>query len=610
MKWEDKRSLSRFQVIVSSFLLLGSVLLLNTAHAAINCARNVVANVVAIDQPVMFNRLGAANINAMIYALERDVILDAGVEMLRPDKRPRPLVLRIREGDCLTINLRNGLRAANPNKNGIPTNVPLFTTVIDEQVADRRVSMHVAGMQYVNGPATDDGAFVGKNTDSTVAQGVTWTYKLYAEHEGAFAVRGLATTVGSDANQGNSSNLLVGEVIVEPKDSAIYRGQITEEEMRLAATDLDPASPTCGTVNTTAAGHPVINYDAIYPAADCNAVAAGGTGVSLGAAVWVAEGKVRLPILNMINLATNEIVHSEINAFVAYGPAGTVAEPRTGPYVGRLGHFPPDTYPLETVGKRNPTVPNRLEPFRDFASVWHDEPATKQAFPGFYEPTAKGGSDVFRYVLAGVKDGFMINYGSGGIGSEILANRLGVGPMHDCLTCAYEEFFLTSFTVGDPATLVDIPANFGLEQCNPAGLGGAACAATGPKATKALYTEDPANIHHSYMGDFAKFRNVHVGNEQHVFHLHNHQWLYNPNDDNSNYLDAQGIGPGAGYTYEINFGGSGNRNKSAGDSIFHCHFIRTLRKVCGTTGAITILLKPARCCKPLFPMAVSMRHLP
>ncbi len=69
-----------------------------------------------------------------------------------------------------------------------------------------------------------------------------------------------------------------------------------------------------------------------------------------------------------------------------------------------------------------------------------------------------------------------------------------------------------------------------------------------------------------------KIRNTHNGKEQHVFHLHNHQWLYNPNDDNSNYLDAQGIGPGVGYTYEINIGGSGNRNKSAGDSIFHCHF--------------------------------------
>ncbi len=94
----------------------------------------------------------------------------------------------------------------------------------------------------------------------------------------------------------------------------------------------------------------------------------------------------------------------------------------------------------------------------------------------------------------------------------------------------------------------------------------------GPKANYVIGAEDPSNVHHSYIGDFVKFRNTHIGKEQHVFHLHNHQWLYNPNDDNSNYLDAQGIGPGIGYTYEINFGGSGNRNKSAGDAIFHCHF--------------------------------------
>jgi len=165
----------------------------------------------------------------------------------------------------------------------------------------------------------------------------------------------------------------------------------------------------------------------------------------------------------------------------------------------------------------------------------------------------------------------MINYGSGGIGSEIIANRLGVGPMHDCLDCAYEEFFLTSFAVGDPAMLVDVPANIGLEQAS-AGVAPNANA-LGPKATKAFYPDDPSNVFHSYTGDFAKIRNLHAGpKEQHIFHLHNHQWLFNPNDDNSNYIDAQGIGPGSGYTYEINFGGSGNRNKTTGDAIYHCHF--------------------------------------
>ena len=39
--------------------------------------------------------------------------------------------------------------------------------------------------------------------------------------------------------------------------------------------------------------------------------------------------------------------------------------------------------------------------------------------------------------------------------------------MHDCTDCAYEEFFLASQTVGDPAMLVNYPANTGIEACSP-----------------------------------------------------------------------------------------------------------------------------------------------
>jgi hypothetical protein len=79
-------------------------------------------------------------------------------------------------------------------------------------------------------------------------------------------------------------------------------------------------------------------------------------------------------------------------------------------------------------------------------------------------------------------------------------------------------------------------------------------------------------VHHSYINDRVKFRNLHAGKEHHIFHLHSHQWQFQPNNKASNYLDSQIIGPGAGYTYEIAFGGSGNRNKTPGDAIFHCHF--------------------------------------
>ena len=563
------------------------------AEGTTACERTLTANIVALDQPVLFNRLGAANVNGMIFALERDVVDKAsgktlnnggaavpGQVALRRDKRPRPLILRVVEGDCLEINLTNLLTAgANPNKVVMP---PQFNVLVDQQVKGRNVSFQVSGLEWASsGPGAPDAAsHVGLNSNSTIEPGKTVPYKLYAPEEGVFVARGMASTVGSNGNQGNSANLLFGQVIVEPRGARIYRSQTTEEEMRLASMDLVSSSLTCGQRNLTADGQPIIDYEASYPVANCDdvnivdGVNLGGTGNDLGAVAWIAEGKDGLPLLNMIcgaageaslSCTGNEIVHSDIHAIVA-GPD------LDGSWTGACGNGDGDglpfegpcPYPLESVGKYNPTLPNRLEAFRDFASAWHGETATAQAFQGYFDDT------VFNYVLAGVGDGFMINYGSGGIGSEIIANRLGVGPMHDCLSCAFEEFFLTAYTVGDPAQLADVSANIGLEHLKP-GIAPPE-GSTGPKATWVPYPDDPSNVHHSYIGDFVKIRNTHIGNENHVFHLHNHQWLYNPNDDNSNYLDAQGIGPGSSYTYEINFGGSGNRIKSAGDAIYHCHF--------------------------------------
>ncbi len=137
--------------------------------------------------------------------------------------------------------------------------------------------------------------------------------------------------------------------------------------------------------------------------------------------------------------------------------------------------------------------------------------------------------------------------------------------MKDCVECKYEEFFLTSWVLGDPAMVVDMPAGV-----NAKGMG----VVDNPVfATKAYFPDDPSNVHHSYLNDRVKFRNLHAGpKEHHIFHLHAHQWLHTPDSDNSAYLDSQSLGPGSGYTYEIAHHGSGNRNRTPGDSIFHCHF--------------------------------------
>lgn len=522
--------------------LLGIVITLcysTSAQAAVTCARTVTADVVAIDQSLIFNRIGAQNVNYMLYALRRDVVNTAtnlpltrggaaipGQVALRPDKRPRPLTLRVAAGDCLQVNFQNLL---TPVANPFNAAIPLLQS--DNQVAGRYASFHPFGMQLANS-IDDDGSFVGKNANSLTASGESRSYTYFAEKEGAFMAYSNGANFGGEASGGNVGVGLFGVVNVEPEQAKMYRSQVTEEERRLATTGFAPS------------GQPIINYEARYP----NDCAGGPDAPAVGDGVWCQEGKAGLPIINMLD--GTQLVHSDINAVIA-GPNPD-------------GSFPATTYPLESQGKRNPTVPNRLESFREFTVVFHDETAAAQAFPlWFADP-------VLSHTLHGVRDSFMINYGSGGIGSEIIANRLGVGPMHDCLTCAYEEFFLAANVVGDPAQLVDIPANAGLEACDPA-LNN--CVAVGPKATQVLYPADPANVHHSYTGDFVKFRNLHAGpKEQHIFHLHNHQWLFNANDDNSNYIDAQGIGPGSGYTYEINFGGSGNRNKTTGDAIFHCHF--------------------------------------
>lgn len=514
----ERRRLNAISPVLIISLILS--MLLPTAAAAqqppaelvVDSGRVIIANVVALDQPLIYNRLGATTPGGMIYALRRDVInkdtglteaeggiLAPGQVMLRPDKRPRPLTLRMNVGDKLQINFQNLLAPEpllgpplppdpeHPELDGIPELL---------QPATRSAGIHVMGMHLVTS-ILDDGSNVGQNDSSLVAPGSQITYTLHAQREGTYLLQN--TTDGGSGVLSSWNFGLFGAVNVEPAGSEWYRSQLTQVEMALATTG-----------NTTS-GHPIINYDAVYP-----------DGPYAG-----------LPILNI--LSGSEIVHSDLNAII------------TGH--GR-GLFPDGQYPS------NPAYPDRNQPFREFTQIFHDENEILQAFPLFEDPA-------FEETLASVRDAFAINYGSGGIGAMVIANRLGVGPMWDSVDMKYEESFLSSWVVGDPAIIVDIPAN---TTDNTSQL------ITGPKATKALYPDDPSNVYHSYENDRVKIRNISVGKEPHIYHLHTHQWLFTPDDDNSNYLDMQLIGPGSGYTYEIAYGGSGNRNKTFGDAIFHCHF--------------------------------------
>ncbi len=476
------------------------------APPPVNCERTVKADVVALDQVIIYNRLGAINPAGMIYALKRDVVvvdqtkgLVAGNVQLRADKRPRPIALRMNIGDCLVINFTNLLAPDPADVNSFAAN---------NAPATRTASAHVMGLQLV-GTILSDGSNVGQNPSSLVAPGASATYTYFAQREGNHLVYSTAATTGGEGNGGTLAMGLFGSVNVQAKTAEWYRSQVTAEEMSLATT-----KNTDGTVQKTPAGQPIINYDAVYPAGNARA------------------GQ---PILKMLD-ANNNIVHTDLNALI------------TGPNKGR---FPAGTY------RPNPVEPDRDQPFREFTVVYHDEIKAIQAFPQFEDP-------VLSHTLYSVKDGFAINYGTGGIGAEILANRLGVGPMANCTECKFEDFFLSAWAVGDPAQIVDVPANT---------TDGNGNLIQGAKATKVLFPDDPSNVHHSYINDHVKMRVVHAGpKEHHIHHLHAHQWLNTPDSDNSSYLDSQAMGPGYSFTTEIAHGGSGNRNKTPGDSIFHCHF--------------------------------------
>src|SRR5216683_5195755 len=80
------------------------------------CRRTINADVVALPQPIMLNRMGAAIPDGLIFALKSDTTLVNGWLQLSPNKRPRPLVLRANVNDCLNITFTNSVPKNNFTK--------------------------------------------------------------------------------------------------------------------------------------------------------------------------------------------------------------------------------------------------------------------------------------------------------------------------------------------------------------------------------------------------------------------------------------------------------------------------------------------------------------
>jgi hypothetical protein len=571
------------------------------------CVRKIKADVVAIPQPIMLNRLGAAIPDGLIFALKGDTVGGLG-KQLRADRRPRPLVLRANVGDCVTVTFTNNI----PVDNFKVSRTGLAAAKTDTT----EVSLHVQGVEWVSG-SMDDGSYVGTNNSSLASPTPspspapspmppqTQTYTLYAKAEGTYLLytEGDRSSIGTQLSRG-----LFGALNIQPQGAEWYRSQVSADDLLLATynaknpAQVPPGSLVCATPTNctfkvkgktikvirtpsgylnTADNHPLIKYDAVYPSKRAD-------GTALPAQL------VGTPILNMLD-GTN-LVRGDLTAIIT-GPGagrfpGANKDPnKPDPDCNAEGKpVLPGSPPVDPLFCKNPASPDRKQPYREFTIIYHGglSPIAAQAFPVFREMPD---------TLTAGEDAFAINYGTGGIGAEVYANRIGVGPMGDCVDCKFEEFFLSAWSVGDPAMMVDKPANsnqldeqafqppcnttaaFNTPPCggkrtptNPPNANPYAMTPTA-KATAAFFPDDPSNVYHSYINDHVKFRILHGGRDvTHVHHQHAHQWLQSPNSDQGSYLDSQMISPGASYTLEMVYNGSGNRNKVVGDSIFHCHF--------------------------------------
>ncbi len=148
----------------------------------------------------------------MIFALEQDVAaLQHWHLPLAEDPaddpannrrlRPRPLVLRANAGECLEINLRNGLDPA--------AMAPWLPQV------DPHVSLQAFGISY--NPQASEGSPTGYNTDSSVAPGDTSTYHWVApQSEGLYLFRDGGMSAGAESDGGGAEHGLYGGLAVQP----------------------------------------------------------------------------------------------------------------------------------------------------------------------------------------------------------------------------------------------------------------------------------------------------------------------------------------------------------------------------------------------------------
>ena len=125
--------------------------------APAHCVNTVKADIVALEQAYVLNRFSAFVPAGMLFALRADVValdpskpLRPGNARLRPDKRPRPIVLRVNEGDCLEVKFTNLLSDVVTEEGGIPLENNGMMPSHVEEFAGRRSHNEIRKIEKVS----------------------------------------------------------------------------------------------------------------------------------------------------------------------------------------------------------------------------------------------------------------------------------------------------------------------------------------------------------------------------------------------------------------------------------------------------------------------------
>lgn len=158
----------------------------------------------AIEVPIVYNKYGDHDPNGLLYVLQKDAKrIKAGAlenfhkSVPQPYEEVKPLVIRVNLGDEVQVHFRHSLK--------------------------RRLSMHVQGLGY--DVQTSDGANVGRNSDSTTGNQITYTW--YADREGVFLFHDMGDTRSGE--EGTNIHGLFGAVIVEEPEAVWFDPETGEE---------------------------------------------------------------------------------------------------------------------------------------------------------------------------------------------------------------------------------------------------------------------------------------------------------------------------------------------------------------------------------------------